>query len=560
MPLRSPLTLLLVWVFLSAAAIAQVNDQVRRLYALADSSLEYGDYSQHLQYCFEAMELAEEQRDCSNQSESYRRMGVAYDYLKDGQQAFYWINKAYQKGKACQEDTLVMRAARYLGALYYGIQNGDSCIHFLQESADMLLRHGYQAEAASAHGMLGEANSTIVRNMQRAEFHYRRSILLARQSGDQTANGYALFRYGCHLARNERCEQGRPYIDSCYEIFKTLNDAEGIQWALNGLAFAESRCGSATKVYDHLTAIQRVSDSLFRLETARQTARFQALYEREKQEREIAALQLKTRQFRTYALAALAGLLLLAAVGWQWFARRNLRREQLAEQELYQVKLHSFQQVLESENNERRRIASDLHDSLGHLLSAARMQLSMVASDEPFVQRTAEIVDEAAREVRHISHNLMPASLQELGLPAALRQMVRNMSPGGEPVISLETEGYSPQPEDREMVLYRMAQEMLTNSIRHGKANHIHVRLLAAQAEIFLAVDDDGRGFDAGNATAGNVASGNATAGEVTVGGVTETDGIGIKTMMARVEMLKGRIEIESKLGGGSKVRIYLPL
>jgi|GEM_PF-5092598 len=544
MPGKPILLLCFLGMYAFSAAALPADDPVRRLFVLADSSLVYEDYPQHLQYCLEAMEQAERLGDCRLISESYRRMGVACDYLKDREQAFTWINKAYQKGKACQQDTLVMRAARYLGALYYGIQKGDSCVHFLQESADLMLQHGFTAEAASAHGMLGEANSTILRDLGQAEVHYRRSIRLARQSGNQTAMGYALFRYGCHLARNERCSQGRPFIDSCYAIFKNLNDAEGIRWALHGLAFAESRCGSAIKVYDHLTAIQSVSDSLFRAETARQSARYQALYEKEKQERAIAALELRSKQWRAYAFSAVAALVLLTAVGWLLLTRRNLRRARRAEQAMYRVKLDSFRQVLESETNERKRIASELHDSLGHLLSAARMHLSMATTADPAVLRSAEIVDEAAREVRHISHNLMPASLQELGLVAALRQMQRNLSPGGIPVITLQIEGYTPQPDDREMALYRMAQEMLNNSIRHGKAEHIHVQLRISGTELLLAVEDDGQGFDAQRRSESSA----------------DSDGIGLKTLAARVEMLKGRLDIESRPGAGCKVRLYLPV
>lgn len=72
----------------------------------------------------------------------------------------------------------------------------------------------------------------------------------------------------------------------------------------------------------------------------------------------------------------------------------------------------------------------------------------------------------------------MPASLKELGMIAALRQMIRTMCPGGKPTITLLTDSYAPQSEDREMVLYRVIQELLTNSIRHGKAQKMVITLL----------------------------------------------------------------------------------
>lgn len=532
--------LIILLVTMTSKAFAQSFKELQVIYSKADSSMLFEDYSENLQYCLQAMKIAEKTGDCILESESYRRLGIAYDYLKNGEESFVWTRKAYKSAIRCKSDTIAMRSARYLGALFYGIEKADSCIYYLSISAQLMSKYGYHAEAASAHGMLGEAYSTLKKDPQLAVYHYQTSMDLAKKSAVQTTIGYAFFRYGCHLARNEECLNGKPYIDSSYAIFKSLNNAEGIRWALNGIAYAESRCGSGEKVYANMSLIQEISDSLFRVETAKQSARFEALYEKEKQDNAIASLEQKTRNQRLFAISGICFLLLIAAIGWLILNRRNLRRKRLAEQEIYQLQLSNYREILETENKERKRIASELHDSLGHLLSAARMNLSMVESKDPSLQKTTEIIDEAAREVRHISHNLMPASLKELGLMAALRQMTRNLSPQGIPVIELNTGDYTSQSEDREMALYRMIQEMLANSIRHGQSTQISVILSCTNKDLILSVTDNGTGFEMYNMDA--------------------QEGLGLKNIKTRTEMMNGELDMKSTPGEGCSIRITFPL
>ena len=100
----------------------------------------YSDYGGYLQHSLQAVKVADEIKDCRFQSESYYRLGIGFDYLKNSESALDWLYKAYFLSRNCSgSDTTHMRAARYLGAMYYGSQQGDSCIHYLQESAILML-------------------------------------------------------------------------------------------------------------------------------------------------------------------------------------------------------------------------------------------------------------------------------------------------------------------------------------------------------------------------------------------------------------------------------------
>lgn len=531
---------LIVYSFASICSLAQKAINLEENRRLADSCMLQQDYSAYLDFSLQAVKLADQSRDCRLKSEYYYRLAIGYDYIKNRESAFEWLYKAKAMVDDCVgADTTYMHIARYLGAMHYGIQQGDSCIFYLKLSSEIMLKEGYLAEAASAYGMLGEAYSTIVNDPKSAVWHYLESIRLAQLANVQKSLGYAYFRYGCHLARNNECILGKPFIDSSYAIFRQLQDSEGMRWALNGKAFAESRCGSGIAVYNHFTEIQRINDSIFQAETAERIARYETLFGKEKREQEIVMLEARTRSIKIFTAIGIGFLLLLVAVGYLILARRNLQRQHQAESALHEAQLKGYHDVLDAENKERQRIASELHDSLGQLLSAARMNLSLLDMDQPMIKKASAVIDEAAREVRHISHNLMPASLKELGLPAALKQMCRTMCPNDHPQILMDLNTYCAQSEDREMALYRMIQELLTNSIRHGQARTIHIKLSCDKDILSLVIADDGIGFDIYNPNG---------------------EGLGLKNIRTRCELMKGRFEFTSSKQQGSTFCIYLPL
>jgi PAS domain S-box-containing protein len=183
---------------------------------------------------------------------------------------------------------------------------------------------------------------------------------------------------------------------------------------------------------------------------------------------------------------------------------------------------------------ERRRVATDLHDSLAQGLVA--LKLAMAASNFP---SALEQCDRLIHEVREISQGLYPAVLERLGLAEGLTQLAEAY----EPSISV-TVDYAPEladarfDKDLEIALYRVAQEAINNAIRHGKAGQIEVELALSDGQIGLSVSDDGGGFD--------VAGRN-------------NSGLGLMTMKDRVSAIGGTLDITSQ-PGQTVVRATVPL
>jgi len=201
--------------------------------------------------------------------------------------------------------------------------------------------------------------------------------------------------------------------------------------------------------------------------------------------------------------------------------------------------------LIDSQENERRRIALELHDSLGQSLAVIRnralMSLNKPNDHERMVDQLREISDASAaalQEARQIAHNLHPGQIEHLGLPAALTTLVESVQ-GGTP-IQFETKIETLRTavtRDEAINLYRIAQESLSNLIKHSDASRAIVTLNETNGRLYLIVEDNGRGMPAG----------------------TTEGGLGLRGIRERAQNINADLQIESTAGKGTRVIVSLP-
>lgn len=197
--------------------------------------------------------------------------------------------------------------------------------------------------------------------------------------------------------------------------------------------------------------------------------------------------------------------------------------------------------ILDAQEEERRRIAESLHNGVGQLLYATKLKMERVATLVPreVIEETAQLLGEAIRETRRVSHELVPVMLQDFGLAQAIEDMCRKYGPTTFQT-TCEVVGLDNRLEPYlEVALYRIAQELLTNVAKHAEATRADLLLVQEESEIVLKVRDDGRGFGPEAAHA---------------------DGIGLRTIRDRVHLLNGTFAIEANPAGqGTQVTVRLP-
>jgi signal transduction histidine kinase len=210
-----------------------------------------------------------------------------------------------------------------------------------------------------------------------------------------------------------------------------------------------------------------------------------------------------------------------------------------------QLEKEHIKAILLAEENERSRIARDIHDGIGQLLSAAKLNLhalenSHIENKEMILEKAIGLIDESAKEVRSVSHNLMPNALLKSGLFSAIKNFINQLQ-SDRLKINMETSGLSNKINaDTELVVYRIIQECINNVIKHAGASQLFINLSIEKNQLTVMIEDNGIGFE--------------------VDKMLKKDGIGIKNIQARVAFLKGTMEINSKPNKGTHLAFHIPL
>ncbi len=244
--------------------------------------------------------------------------------------------------------------------------------------------------------------------------------------------------------------------------------------------------------------------------------------------------------FQWFAAAAVCA----AAAGW--YFHRMMRLEQSrAAQEAFS------HQLLSSQEEERKRLASELHDGLGQDLLLIKNRVGLLAADKrhplEVARQLGEISQNASRaiaDVRAISQALRPTALEQVGLTKAVEWMVEQVAGASTTKFSTELENIDGLLEpEKEISLYRVVQEALNNVLKHAQASQVIVEAKREKAELRASVFDNGRGFDPERA-----------------GREGEKPGLGLAGMRERAKVLGGRIELQSASGKGTRLTLTVPL
>lgn len=278
----------------------------------------------------------------------------------------------------------------------------------------------------------------------------------------------------------------------------------------------------------------------------------------QQQEIEIRDVKLKNATFirnviiALFLIAACLGLLL-----FYLFKKKKQYQTLLMEKEItiqqqqikdlnQKNKLLSLSSMIEGQEAERLRIAQDLHDGLGGLLTTVKAHFNAIQKEIDQISalnmyaKTNHLIDEACGEVRRIAHNMVPYSLTISGLTGALEDLKLSLGEKGL-VCELEIFNFDETKltDDKKIMLYRIFQELTTNAVKHAEASHLMMQIFSHESELHLMVEDNGKGMDLKE--------------------LSTNKGMGIKSIESRVNFLGGTINYDATIGKGTTVNLVIP-
>ncbi len=243
----------------------------------------------------------------------------------------------------------------------------------------------------------------------------------------------------------------------------------------------------------------------------------------------------------TGGMLILSGAIVLFITFYQKKMVEARLKQQLLESQMQQKVLEA---TLESQESERSRVAGDLHDSIGGMLSAVRVGLSAIARQMPnpsVMEAQKQMLDDTIESVRKISRDLMPATLEKFGLVPAVRELCERMRITTKIEIGVMELGTSRKIDrKRELMVYRIAQELLNNAFKHSQATYIEV-VFHFKENLYLIVEDNGVGIDVKQ---------EAEAGRKS---------LGLFNIRSRVQLLGASVMIDRDKKDGSKIIVTVP-
>jgi len=496
-----------------------------------------GQYDLAVDNYYKAIAIAERINEPDEIIAAYTNLAATFTRMSNYQQAEVYYLKGEKLSKE-QNDSIglatiytglccVLKNKKdYPGALKYG-EESDKILSALIDAPVYLLM--------SANMQLTDVWLKIPDYGKAMEFA-RKTVEYAKQTGVPAYLASALHTLSTCYLKQER------YKDAEETAFLALatdsTDISTNSFLYDNIAQANIWMGNPKKGIEYsektLNAYRAYSNKNFQTSLSEMEVK----YETEKKELKIADLEKKRKLM---VLLGIAGGAVLLSVLTTFFLlwRRTVLKRKLAETRIKQLEqekqLVATQAVLDGETRERARLARDLHDGLGSMLTGAKLSLlemkkgaKLEYNDVERFDKALGLLDDSVVEMRRVAHHLMPDSLSRFGLKTALSDFCDNY-----PIISFTYYGDESRSDPRlEVMIYRSIHELVNNALKYAGASRILVQIMQESDRIAFTVQDDGCGFDASK----------------------ETKGTGLGNIRNRIASFGGNIQIDSKAGEGTEI------
>ncbi len=363
------------------------------------------------------------------------------------------------------------------------------------------------------------------------------------------------------LIETGRLDEAKLYIDTLLIKGDVYQMKFARLYGYSNGAELYAKKGDYKMANEYLLHKMNLADSISSEETKEKIAMMEARFKVQGKDNEIRMLQddkkiqqLSMRQKNTLNIILIGGsiaLLIILSLSYRNYrSKQKLQQQRIMELET-EKQLAATEAVLKGEEQERARLAKDLHDGLGGMLSGIKHSftnmkenLIMTPDNARAFERGIDLLDGSIKEMRRVAHNMMPEILMQFGLDTALREFCIALDRNGPLEVTYQSMDMDTVtlPQSISVTAYRVVQELANNALKHSNAKNLLVQVNASAEEklLHLTVEDDGKGFEPM--------------------ALERSTGMGWKSIHNRIELIKGRLDVNSALGKGTSVLIEIPL
>lgn len=499
----------------------------------------------------------------------------------------------YEEGKKIfanyGDSGLTARVYDILQLLYYNLENYEQAITYGEAAVNYLRNLNDPVGLGTALNNLGMSYSQR-RAFTKARNAWNEALAIGRKIGNVEMEASQMLNLGDLNMNTGAYTVLNTYYERALELYTKLEAVEGIAVALRGLAtyyyfqkdfraakqFAdqslevinknnllfEKRKTLETLSHIHiglhdLAAAQKymqeanvIADSTTSDRIRKNTIELEKKYESERKDVQIRLQQsqIKQKNALNYILIGSAGaLLIISLLGYRNYRHKQTLQQQRINDLETQQQLTATEAVLKGEEQERTRLAKDLHDGLGGMLSGIKYSfntmkgnLILTPDNTQAFERSMDMLDSSIKEMRRVAHNMMPEALVKYGLDTALKDFCNDINQSGAVKVIYQSVGMEGAAigQTASITLYRIVQELVNNILKHASATQAVVQLNKLNGQITITVEDDGKGFDTSI--------------------LQQRKGMGWSNILSRVEFMKGVMDVQSESGKGTSVHIEI--
>ncbi|HPV55677.1 MAG TPA: sensor histidine kinase [Tenuifilaceae bacterium] len=525
-------------------------------YGVIDHRL--GNYWEAIQYYYNALRVLDSINDNEIRPKTLNNLSNLYAFLKDYSRAEKYSRECLRVSIENGNKQMISVVSVSLADALISQGKFEEVLSLLLKSKEIATEQENLYILELVHLNLGSYYYLSENNYEKSIGEYIQALNYAKALGSD----WEVMRITTNVSEvyflDNQLGKAMEYAEKSLGIAERMGTGDIKQRALSILAKVYASKGQYSSAYENLLKSYIIRDSVFNDSKQMHVNYLESRYHSEMKEKEIIILKNTQREHelilkrRKYQLIILITIILIVALVAAFIIVRNKYRQLLDAQKLHiqeqQIKqleqekqLVATQAILEGEATERKRLARDLHDGLGGMLSVVKMGLhdvkSGVALDSDDVLRfnkVLEMLDSSIRELRRVAHNMMPESLMRYGLKASLTDFCGNI-----PNVQFHYFGNEQRLDSKlEMMIYRTAHELVNNALKHAQAQHINIQIVQGTDRVSLIVQDDGVGFDP----------------------KVKSEGTGLDNIRCRVQLFNGTMDIFSKTGNGTEVNVEFKL
>lgn len=538
----------------------------------------------------QAIQIAGQVGDAVTIAKVYANTGNTFNYLGEYDSSVFYYITAKKYFEAINDPYYIARMNDLIQNVYFKLDQCDKGLPYGKLAVNYFRSAGKEIELGQA--LLNLANNySTVKHSDSALACYKEALAIGTNTGFKALQLSCLIGMGNIYFHKYDADNMLPYHQAALKLSREISNAEGEVIAGRGMALyylLKKDVGTAKK---YLSASLAIADSLdmkyeknedmrvmagilFAMQDIEGAERYldssgivenelrseetqnkilvlEKKFETEKKEARIKLqqVQLKQKNIINYILlGSVIALLLIAILLYRNYSQKQKIQQQKITELERERQLTATEAILKGEEKERTRLAQDLHDGLGGMLSGVKYSLNNMKENLIMTPDTIQafehsigMLDNSISEMRRVAHNLMPENLLKFGLAAAIQDFCSEMQLSGQLQVNCQYIGLKDKTINQSLsvAVYRVTQELLNNIVKHAGATRAIVQVGVTETQITITVEDNGKGLNEES--------------------IKNAPGIGWKNIYSRVHYHKGTVSIQSQPGKGTSVFIEFP-